>query len=320
MDDGWTWISFPVVVLGGMGVPNVMSGLSIANAVGDEIKDQYIFTQHYGTYGWFGNLNTFTTDVMYAIKVSRGYTSTFTFEGVPVELPKTVTLNDGWTYVPCPYQQSTPVAQYLPTASGVDYALGDQLKDRSIFTENYGAYGWFGTLTHVVPGGGYMLKTLNPSPMSLQTVTFAAASSGRRALAAGKTVALSESLEVKAVAGPTPADWVDSPAKYINTMTVAALVTLGGKVQGAGSLVAMKGAEVHGLQSTASIPPFGPYAGKSLYLIMVRADTEGEEISFTYYDGSKKVALDKTVKFAVNGKQGSVLEPFMLTERPKLFG
>jgi hypothetical protein len=299
-----------------MAIGNVMAGLSVASSQQDEIKDQSDFTHYYTGYGWFGQLATFTTDSMFAVKIQAGVTSTLTIEGTPAILPKTLSLNDGWTWMPCPYQQEVTLS-YLPSATGLDYAQGDQFKNFDDFTDYYAGYGWFGQLSSMVPGVGYMLKTSAPSPMALQSVTYQPYS-GRRQLQ--KAVELSATVEAKAIAGAVPSDWVVHSARFAHTMTVSALITLNGAPQARGSLAALVGSELRGLQSTASIPPFGPYAGKSLYLTMVRANVEGETVSFSYFDGTKKVALDKTLKFVVNGKQGSVVEPFMLTERPKLFG
>ena len=74
------------------------------------------------------------------------------------------------------------------------------------------------------------------------------------------------------------------------------------------------------MQATAKIPPFGAYAGKALYLLVVRANEDGETVSFQYYDGVTKTALDKTVKFVVNSKMGNVVAPFMLAQKLNLFG
>jgi len=116
-------------------------------------------------------------------------------------------------------------------------------------------------------------------------------------------------------AGPIPPDWTVNVGKFAQTMTVTALVTIGGTRKDSGTLAAMVGKEVRGVQSTAKIPPFGAYVGKAVYMLVVRGDTNGELVSFHYYDGTSKIPLDKTIKFEVNGKLGNAVAPYMLTQR-----
>merc|ERR1711908_235999 len=103
-------------------------------------------------------------------------------------------------------------------------------------------------------------------------------------------------------------------------MTVTALVTIDGAIKESGTLAAMVGTELRGLQQTIKLPPFGAYAGKAMYLLVVRANGDGETVSFQYYDGVAKTVLDKTIQFVVNGKEGNVIAPFMLAKKAKLFG
>ena len=67
---------------------------------------------------------------MYAVKLAQS--SALSVTGMPTTLPKTVTLNAGWTFVPCPYQASTALAQGAPSFS---YTQGDQFKSQSTFAE-----------------------------------------------------------------------------------------------------------------------------------------------------------------------------------------
>ena len=67
---------------------------------------------------------------MYAVKLTTSATLSVT--GMPTTLPKTVTLNAGWTFVPCPYQSSTPLASGAPVFL---YTQGDQIKSQATFAE-----------------------------------------------------------------------------------------------------------------------------------------------------------------------------------------
>ena len=80
--------------------------------------------------GFYGQLTTLTTNEMYAVKLASSATLSVT--GMPTTLPKTVTLNAGWTFVPCPYQASTALASGAPA---FQYAQGDQYKSQATFSE-----------------------------------------------------------------------------------------------------------------------------------------------------------------------------------------
>lgn len=284
-----------------------------------QIRDQYDFSDYYnfpGQFvGYFGQLQTIKTDRMYRFQIAEGQATTMTVTGLPVALPMDITLNAGWTWVPNPYQESILIGDALPT--GVTFTQDDQFKgqvnQQTRFTTYYEGFGWYPQpgFTHVVPGTGYMLKLNGPS--SAVTATYQPYS-GRRQLAS-QIVTSPEQPE-----GPTPKEWVLNAGRYVQTMSVTALVSANGVVQSSGTLAAFVGSEIRGLQHTASVPPFGAHAGKALYLITVYANKGGESVGFQYFNGQTKTLLDKTFKFVVDGKEGSVLAPLELAERPKLFG
>jgi hypothetical protein len=115
-----------------------------------------IFAQFYDSFGWYGTLNTMSTDEMY--KINRA-AATLTIAGTPTPLPKSLTLNSGlaantaslptkpititqhiyiyiyrlqnarlvirgctsrasgWNYMPSPYQTSTAVSEGMLTGA-----------------------------------------------------------------------------------------------------------------------------------------------------------------------------------------------------------
>ena len=95
---------------------------------------------------------------MYSVHLSQP--ATLVVVGTPVVLPKSVTLNQGWTFLPCPFQMPVPVAGGVPTGVEYDleYDLGDTFKSQFAFSTFYPTFGWFGSLTTMSPGGGYKLK------------------------------------------------------------------------------------------------------------------------------------------------------------------
>jgi hypothetical protein len=149
---GWTWLSL-YVEASDMSVNNVFAAVSSTMATGDHVKSQFSFTQYYEGFGFFGTLSTLTTDSMYAVSITNP--TTFRFSGLPVALPKTISITTGWTFLPNPYGTTTSLAQAVPT--GIAYMLNDQCKSQFSFSSYYPGYGWFGSLASFTPGWGYML-------------------------------------------------------------------------------------------------------------------------------------------------------------------
>ena len=125
-----------------MGVNAVFSQLtSTLLTAGDHIRSQYVFADYYEGFGFFGGLITLSTDEMYAVKVTREGGATLTVSGTPVALPKPITLNSGWSFIPCPHQAATGLTAAMPTHT---YANGDQIKSQLQFAEYYGfGFGWY---------------------------------------------------------------------------------------------------------------------------------------------------------------------------------
>ena len=107
----------------------------------------------------YGSLLEVTTTSSYKIKLSNPATAVFT--GVPVHLATTrLSLIAGWYWLPYLRQEALPIAGGLPTHLG-GYAQGDVIKSFLRFALYYESYGWFGSLSTLTPGTGYMLNVAN---------------------------------------------------------------------------------------------------------------------------------------------------------------
>jgi len=316
LNNGWSWISLNVE-LDDMSITSILhnDNLDISLVNNDHVKDQYDFTSYYEGYGFFGQLVNFNTDVMFAVQLVGGSGATWTVTGQPATLPRTVTLNRGWTYISCPYPTAMPMTAMPQSISGgfTGYVNGDQVKSFTDFTDYYEGYGWFGQLINLEPGVGYMLDTSAGGAAKYEVVSVA----GRRQLQ-DKSLMLDKTFSPKQPKGALPAAWSVDAARFATTMTVTAVVSVGGVEQGVGALAAFVGSEVRGVQDTAMIPPFGPFAGKPIYSLVVRADKAGETLSFRYFDGHTESSMDKTLTYAVDGQEGNAIKPLAL--RAKLFG
>jgi len=149
---GWTWFSLNVE-LDDMSVGAILDATQLTLAQDDQVRNQRDFTMYYPGYGFFGGLDTMSTNEMYTIKITQ--TGSLAVTGTPVALPKAVTFSDGWTFLPMPYQTATSIANYMPA---YDYQNGDHIKSQAQFSDFYTGYGWFGSLSQFEPGKGYKVK------------------------------------------------------------------------------------------------------------------------------------------------------------------
>jgi len=125
----------------------------------DHIKSQMTFAQYYAGFGFFGGLSTLTVDEMYLLKVAAATQISVT--GTPVALPKTLTINEGWSWIPSPYQTAVSLSDGIPS---YNYVQGDHIKSQMQFSEFYSGYGWFGSLSMLNPGEGYKLRVSSGGP------------------------------------------------------------------------------------------------------------------------------------------------------------
>jgi hypothetical protein len=155
---GWNWISFNVN-------PEDASLTSMLGSVGDDatfITSQSSGTaQNYGDYGWYGALTELDPTQMYKLQMTAAADLVIT--GVSVDVASTpISLIAGWNWI-----------GYLPQNAGsLDEALvsvGDDATFISSQTsgtaQNYGDYGWYGALTTLEPGNGYLLDMSGPGEL-----------------------------------------------------------------------------------------------------------------------------------------------------------
>ena len=112
-------------------------------------------------------------------------------------------------------------------------------------------------------------------------------------------------------------DWEDDPGGYeFVSFLIGGIVLYDGEQLGdAGDLLAALGSDgsVRGVAVQLS-PPFGPYAGTTLYEMTMRSNNPGEVLSFHYYDASSDEVLDisESYTFVANEQLGDVMAPFEL--------
>ncbi len=150
---GWNWFSVNTL-LDNMTLNFILSS---ANTNGDYIKDQSNSSTYYSGYGWFGSLIGIKPDKLYKINVQNGTIAEFT--GRPVDVyTSDIPVVSGWNWIGYMPQKSMPAGTALSSLSLADL---DYLKSQRNSATYYSGYGWFGSLTSMEPGVGYMLRLAN---------------------------------------------------------------------------------------------------------------------------------------------------------------
>jgi len=152
--NGWNWYSTYIDQSNGRGLANLEAALGTH---GRTIKSKTQFVQYSPELNaWFGNLNGIDGLSMYQIETDAAYMpSVFGCFGSP----DTITLHNGWTWIGYPMPEQMYVSQ-TPTAIVGYPSDGDIFKAKSSFAMYYADYGmWFGTLSVLEPGQGYMYNS-----------------------------------------------------------------------------------------------------------------------------------------------------------------
>ncbi len=250
---GWNWFSVNTL-LADMSLGNVLSSVATD---GDYIKNQVASATYYSGFGWFGSLTLINPKELYKIKVQN--THIINLSGAPVNTASTsIDLVTGWNWIGYLPQNSLPINSGFSSLSLFDQ---DYIKSQTQSSTYYAGYGWFGSLTDLSPGEGYMMKLASPGTLKYPDAP----------------------LKGNAPASGEMAKITFNPADYEFNGTVTATVVLDGKVAGSDDdlLLAYVKDELRGVTRGYYFDPLGVY----LFPIMVYSNiSEGDSLKFRYYD------------------------------------
>ena len=126
-----------------------------------------------------------------------------------------------------------------------------------------------------------------------------------------------------------PPDWEDNPGAYEFTATIVGGIVLddnGEQMGECNEISPENGLCLDDIQDLFAafdsegnvrgiammlFPPFGPNQGTPVYEMQMRSNSEGDIISFKYYDASEDIVLDvvETYEFIINDILGDVINP-----------
>ena len=147
---GWNWFSLPVEL-------DPATALQmLEETLGDDAEQIKARTGQYAEYDdeeemWFGNLTGIESENMYMIYVAND--CTIALEGLPANpVNHEITINPGWNWIGFPSAMEMNVADVFANFEAEE---NDELKGRGSYTTFDGEV-WFGGLTTLQPGQGYM--------------------------------------------------------------------------------------------------------------------------------------------------------------------
>ncbi|MDQ3017787.1 MAG: hypothetical protein M3R25_13835, partial [Bacteroidota bacterium] len=162
---GWNWISF------NLGFPNPAINTvlgNINNPNNDLIKDQTKFSTN-GNGTWSGALSTITNTTLYLYQAAQSNTIKITGNALtPAAVPIPVVAGWNWIgYIPN-YKLTVNAA-----LASIPKQAGDIIKSQSSFAQYVNStIGWVGSLTHLKPLNGYMLRIASAGTLTYPPASF----------------------------------------------------------------------------------------------------------------------------------------------------
>ena len=285
---GWNWWSTYIEQEGIDGLEMLENSIGIAGVRiqgRDGITDQF---EYQGTNYWYGSLNAIANEQMYKSRTNADCNAVIVGDlASPSNHP--ITISNGWNWIGYPCGQSQSLDEVM---SGFTPEANDVIKGRngsSTFI-SYGSYNlWYGTLTVLEPGQGYMYKSNGDET---KTLTF-------------------QTERGNAVGNATKEDGFFTPntADYSSNMLVTAVVEMDGEELRSEEyeLAAFVGDECRGSVRLMYVEPLDRYVA----FLLVYGD-EPEEVRFVLTDGNEVVCSGDCLTYAPDGIEGTPTEPVTL--------
>ena len=281
LNEGWNWWSTYIEMDGANGLSLLEDSLGTSVV---QVRGQNGFVTY--DEGWYGNLQSIDNEQSYHLNVVEA--GDFALTGTlaaPADHP--VSVNTGWNWIG--YVESTEMAitDALDNLAKSDDDIVKSYADG--FATYYDGAGWWGTLTMLRPGQGYMYSAHTPG-----TLIYPATSKG-----------------IVTLHGST-ADtrWKPVVGKYENTMCVMAVVELDGEELRSEDIelgaFAADG-ECRGSVKLQYVNPIGRYVA-----FLTIYGEAGDTIGFRMLKDELVMLGEQQVTFVVDGVKGSLTAPSAL--------
>jgi hypothetical protein len=286
LNTGWNWWSSYITM-------NTAEDFNLVkDALGSNASMIKSRTDGFVTYmgSWFGTLYTINNKSMYMINMNSEQTIEIT--GLLADMAMNpITINPGWNWIGFPSSVSVSLNTALANMSPKET---DLIKTRTAFATYYSAMGgWFGTLTSLTPGLGYMYKSNNGETFEF---IYSTAARGDQ-----------EPLEVQMTN-----HWDLSIDEYPDNATLIGVIAIDGVEQRREDLVigAFVGNRCVGQANALYIEPLDRYLVFLAYL-----GNDNDEVTFRLYDGNngiEHIGAETSLVFTKDAMIGSMDEPYVI--------
>ena len=160
LSPGWNWVSFYVELDGATSLAELEQALTGEGTTIVSQGDGFVVLNNNH---WAGSLTTIQNEQMYQINnLGNESLSLSGFMAQPGNHP--ITIHPGWNWIGYPVNEDLPIeialANYQPQPN-------DIIKSRDKFSTYIEGYGWWGTLTTLCAGEGYMYRSMAETPSTL---------------------------------------------------------------------------------------------------------------------------------------------------------
>ena len=280
---GWNWWSTYIEMNGVNGLALLEDELG---SNGLQIKNQNNFVTY--DEGWFGSLNSIDNEMSYHINVSEAgdYTLTGTLAD-PDSHP--IDINTGWNWIGYIENSEMAVNDALDNLVKSDDDILKSFSDG--FSSYYDGYGWWGNLTTLRPGLGYMYNA-----QAEGTLTYPSAAKGNDSFH-------NASLDTH---------WTPVRAKFEGNMSVIATVELDGVELRSDNIEvdAFCLGECRGAAKLMYVEPIDRYVA---FLTVYGEDHDA--ITLQLYDNGQVNDIHEQLTMTTDGVIGSGHQPFALTAK-----
>lgn len=286
--NGWNWYSTYIDQSNGRGLANLEAALGTH---GRTIKSKTQFVQYSPEYNaWYGNLSGIDNVSMFKIQTDNTHVAdVFGCFAVPDTIP----LRLGQNWISFPMNSNVYVSQISTAVSGYPSA-DDVLKSKSSFAVYNADYGmWFGSLSVLTPGQGYMYKSNSQSEKYLYYPNVSRTE--------GHIVEVPE------------AHWVNNLHEFADNITILGLIELDGQAIESDSLEV--GVFCNGEERGSGRAIY--LEGLDAYRIFLTVQgVDGDELSFRLFDHNRdkerRIRCRQQLTFHADDHYGDLRSPYVI--------
>lgn len=240
--------------------------------------------------GWYGSLTSINNQNMYMIKMNSEETIEVTGALTDVN-ENIITINNGWNWIGYPSKASSDLNSALVNLTPHE---SDIIKTRTAFATYLPALGgWYGSLSQLTPGLGYMYRSNATEPVEFVYNTPSRGTQGTN--------------EFKMVN-----QWEMSVGEYAENATMIGVIAFDGEEQHSESLVlgAFVGNHCVGQSKVVHVEPIDRYV-----LFLTYFGDEKDLVTFRLYDEDSGIEYSNSttqIEYVPDAVVGTLYDPFVI--------